>query len=258
MAMKILLVIALVILVVNNACCQIPNVYDFCTALLSDNREGSVSSVCNQCQGIPGKRGPKGSPGPQGPKGDHGAASTATQDLEARVEQLEERILFLQRITKNSPEKDNICSLGLKNGSIPNSAMTSSTEWSSSWAAHEGRLEGARCWIAHGSGKIGDWIQVDFGDYKSVSGVVTQGRPGTTQWVKSYKLSCGKEMNEFDWIEENGIVKVFPANTDANTKIYNKLPSPVVCRYFRLYPQSWNAHISMRMDLLRGDCHMYY
>ena len=43
--------------------------------------------------------------------------------------------------------------------------------------------------------------------------------------------------------------QVFTANSDQDTVVRNTLPAPVVCRYLRLLPVTWNGHISLRMEL---------
>lgn len=42
---------------------------------------------------------------------------------------------------------------------------------------------------------------------------------------------------------------MYDANTDRNSVIVNTLIQPIEARFVRVYPETWNGHISMRMDL---------
>ncbi|KAL9956665.1 hypothetical protein ACROYT_G038180 [Oculina patagonica] len=54
------------------------------------------------------------------------------------------------------------------------------------------------------------------------------------------------------------ISRVYDANTDRNSVIVNTLIQPIKARFIRIYPETWNGHISMRMDLygceIQSDC----
>ena len=50
---------------------------------------------------------------------------------------------------------------------------------------------------------------------------------------------------------ENG--KVFEANIDTNSKVRIDFNQPVYARALRIYPQSWNTHMSMRFDAIYLD-----
>ena len=44
--------------------------------------------------------------------------------------------------------------------------------------------------------------------------------------------------------------KVFQGNLDHNTKVRNNFSNPVHARAIRIYPVSWNNHISLRFDAI--------
>ncbi|XP_071959437.1 lactadherin-like [Antedon mediterranea] len=82
--------------------------------------------------------------------------------------------------------------LGVEDGTIPNDQMTSSST-GASWKtnAYHGRLNrnmGSGAWIASNTDDY-PWLQVHLGALKEVTGVITQGRPQNSQWVKSYQVS---------------------------------------------------------------------
>ena len=47
--------------------------------------------------------------------------------------------------------------------------------------------------------------------------------------------------------------KVFPANTDRNTKVRVQFDEPVYARTIRIYPQTWQKHITLRFDVIHVD-----
>lgn len=99
-----------------------------------------------------------------------------------------------------------------------------------------------------GANNVGQWIQLDNGKLGSISGVITQGRKDAPQWVSSYKVKYKDESGS--WWDIDG--KIFPGNTDRNTKVTTTFSKPVRARYIRIYPQEWNGHISMRADIIAG------
>ncbi|XP_078346349.1 uncharacterized protein LOC144631708 isoform X1 [Oculina patagonica] len=148
--------------------------------------------------------------------------------------------------------------LGLTNKKLPNSALAASSEWDGGHGASNARLYHVSGWGRTGawSAKLnnkGQWIEVDLGETTKVTMVATQGRYDYDQWVKSYKVAYSKYGGHF--VFQN---KVYDANTDRNSVIVNELIQPIEARFVRIYPETWNVHISMRMDLygceIRSDC----
>lgn len=99
------------------------------------------------------------------------------------------------------------------------------------------------------SNNVGQWIQLDNGKIGSISGVITQGRRNASQWVKSFKVKYKDESGS--WWDIDG--KTFPGNKDRNSKVTTTFSKPVLARYIRIYPQSWESYMSMRVDMIAGD-----
>ena len=91
------------------------------------------------------------------------------------------------------------------------------------------------------------WIQLDTGMNTSrIHGIVTQGRPGG-QWVTRYESKVSNDENNwYDVVDRSWWI----GNTDSNTKVINKFPTPVVGRYVRIYPTKWDSWPSMRMGVI--------
>ncbi|XP_078665817.1 EGF-like repeat and discoidin I-like domain-containing protein 3 [Branchiostoma floridae x Branchiostoma belcheri] len=117
------------------------------------------------------------------------------------------------------------------------------------------RLNKNNNWAARNN-EIGEWLQVDLRNVKRVTGTMIQGAgyDGDDEWVKSFKLQYGVDENSLVTYRHNGgIDKVFRGNTNRNTPVTNLLDHPVDARYVRFYPQAWNVHISMRVEILGCD-----
>ena len=82
--------------------------------------------------------------------------------------------------------------LGMEDGRIPDYRITASSEYDHENGPRNARLNHKEDWPIRGAwtAKTNDpnqWIQVDLGDLKRVSGVVTQGRNGQYQrWVTKF------------------------------------------------------------------------
>jgi hypothetical protein len=100
-----------------------------------------------------------------------------------------------------------------------------------------------------GKNTVGNWIQLDNGKVGSISAIVTQGRKDAAQWVKSFKVKY--KDGSGSWWDIDG--KTFPGNVDKSSKVITTFSKPVRARYIRIYPQTWNGHMSMRADMIAGD-----
>ncbi|XP_078665898.1 lactadherin-like [Branchiostoma floridae x Branchiostoma belcheri] len=145
--------------------------------------------------------------------------------------------------------------LGMESGAIPDDSITASS-WYTLSVGHEpyrGRLNGVAgvgAWAAR-TNTIGTWLQVDLGEMKTITGTIIQGRYNHHQWVTSYKLQYS--VDGLSWItyaSSDGSGEVFPGNTDRNTPVTNLLDRPTDARYVRFLPQSWDDHMSMRVEVL--------
>ncbi|KAI8516785.1 hypothetical protein Bbelb_053660 [Branchiostoma belcheri] len=140
--------------------------------------------------------------------------------------------------------------LGMESGTIPDDSITASSFWGDNLETYRGRLNGVTgggAWAAE-TNTIGEWLQVDLGEKKRVTGTIIQGRNRDyPQWVTSYKLQYSVDGRR--WVTCDGS-KNFPGNTDRNTPVTNLLDSPIGARYVRFLPQTWKTHMSMRVEVL--------
>ncbi|XP_072170354.1 uncharacterized protein [Diadema setosum] len=150
--------------------------------------------------------------------------------------------------------------LGIEDGRI---ALTSLSA-SSSYGRSNHDVAGSRLNQPQISGRVGSWsarvnnadqwIQVDLCSAFEVTGVITQGRHESStnfnQWVTSYKISYSIDGKDWTFVTDCNEDQVFQGNYDRNSPVQNSISPPVTARFFRLHPQSWHNHISMRWELV--------
>lgn len=136
---------------------------------------------------------------------------------------------------------------------IKYSAPNQRTVYSSIWADDKpgtghgrGRLSSRQAWSAKMNNKD-QFMIMDTGEVQSIAGVVTQGRRGYNQWVKSFKVQVSEDGDSWRMVHCG---RVFKGNKDQSTKLKTKFDYPVRARYVKIEPQTWHAHISMRAGVL--------
>ena len=103
--------------------------------------------------------------------------------------------------------------------------------------------------------EIGRWYQMDNGKIAKIVGVAIKGRKsGSTQswgpqFVKTFKV---KYYDAGTWKDVDGGA-TFTGNTDHDTLVEVKFTTPVTTRYIRIYPQTWNKHMSLRAGLITNS-----
>jgi hypothetical protein len=112
----------------------------------------------------------------------------------------------------------------------------------------KGRLDSIQAWSAKNN-TVGEWYQIDNGKVGKISGIAMKGRTNTDQWVKTYKVMVNGVHDT--WVDVDG-GKEFTGNTNSGTQVNAIFETPVEGRYVRIYPQTWNSHMSMRADIYVG------
>jgi hypothetical protein len=96
---------------------------------------------------------------------------------------------------------------------------------------------------------------MDNGKIADISGVAIKGRIDSSnkswgpQFVKTFKV---KYYNDGNWRDvDKGAV--FDGNTDIDTLVEVKFATPVKTRYIRIYPKTFNKHMSLRAGLITNS-----
>ncbi|XP_078667410.1 uncharacterized protein LOC144909212 [Branchiostoma floridae x Branchiostoma belcheri] len=144
----------------------------------------------------------------------------------------------------------------MESGAIPDDNITASGNWRHHMLQpYFGRLKGTAGWGGWGA-IAGQWLQVDLGVVKRVTGTVTQGAlypidHHSYSWVTLYKLEYSEDETFWTtYANSDGSDKFFTGNTDTENPVTNLLSHPVNARYVRFNPQSWHHRIAMRVEIL--------
>jgi hypothetical protein len=119
---------------------------------------------------------------------------------------------------------------------------------------NRGHLSSPQAWSSEAN-KVGNWYQMDNGKIADIVGVAIKGRKDGAdkswgpQFVKTFKV---KYYDAGTWKDVDGGA-TFTGNTDHDTLVEVKFATPVKTRYIRIYPQTWNKHMSLRAGLITNS-----
>ncbi|XP_071959436.1 uncharacterized protein [Antedon mediterranea] len=143
--------------------------------------------------------------------------------------------------------------LGIEDGTIPVEQITVSSQYSASLSVQYSRLnsqEGGGSWSAASLDQE-QWIQTDLSGMKQITGVITQGRRNSIQYVKTFHISSSLDGVNFDiFVDDSCDVMVFTGNSDTSTAVTNMFPRAIYAQFIRILPLTWNSYISMRFEIL--------
>nr|XP_015215075.1 PREDICTED: neuropilin-2 isoform X1 [Lepisosteus oculatus] len=143
---------------------------------------------------------------------------------------------------------------GLESGEISDEQISSSsTFYDGRWSPKQARLNNEdNAWTpSEDSNK--EYIQVDLNFLKVLTGIATQGaiskETHRIYYVTTFKLEVST--NGEDWMiyRHGKNHKVFHANTDPTEVVLNRIPQPVLARFVRIRPQTWENGIALRFEL---------
>ncbi|XP_078346610.1 uncharacterized protein LOC144631901 [Oculina patagonica] len=141
--------------------------------------------------------------------------------------------------------------LGMQSGEIPDSALKSSSAWDQYWGPERSRLNEQQEGSYYGGWqpKTADarqWLQIDLGKITKVTRIATQGRSDYNYWVTKYTLTYSDDEGEFKSYKSGEEIE---GNTDRNTPAGRILDEPIIARFIRIHPKTWNEYITMRVEL---------
>uniref|UniRef100_A0A8C2QWZ8 Milk fat globule EGF and factor V/VIII domain containing n=1 Tax=Capra hircus TaxID=9925 RepID=A0A8C2QWZ8_CAPHI len=125
-----------------------------------------------------------------------------------------------------------------------------------SWFPYYARLDNwgkFNAWTAQ-TNSASEWLQIDLGSQKRVTGIITQGARdfGHIQYVAAYRVAYSDD--GVTWTEykdpETSKSKIFPGNMDNNSHKKNIFEVPFQARFVRIQPVAWHNRITLRVELL--------
>lgn len=98
------------------------------------------------------------------------------------------------------------------------------------------------------------YIQVDLSRKTELTKIATQGQSGTKdRFVKTYTLLYSDNGKKWEQYGSKGKEKIFKANNDSFSVHHNTLEKPLITRYIRINPRTWENAICMRLELFGCD-----
>ncbi|KAK3727870.1 hypothetical protein QZH41_010595 [Actinostola sp. cb2023] len=158
------------------------------------------------------------------------------------------------------PKEDCLTAVGLEDRRIPDNQLSASSHWNDHVASNA-RLNNKfktvdlkpvwGGWCTDKKNKH-QYLQIDLGHVRAVSGVATQGYLGDN-YVKNYKMNYSLDGQEWKGYTQNGASKTFSGNWDNETVIRNYF-TRIFARFIRVNPVSWNPMGSICMRLEIYEC----
>nr|KAF6417768.1 AE binding protein 1 [Rousettus aegyptiacus] len=107
------------------------------------------------------------------------------------------------------------------------------------------------------------WIEVDTRRTTKFTGVITQGRDSSVHddFVTSFFVGFSNDSQTWVMYTNGYEEMTFHGNVDKDTPVLSELPEPVVARFIRVYPLTWNGSLCMRLEVLGcpvSPVHSYY
>ncbi|XP_050788471.1 discoidin, CUB and LCCL domain-containing protein 1-like isoform X2 [Gopherus flavomarginatus] len=127
-------------------------------------------------------------------------------------------------------------------------AMGQYTPWTAEQAAFS----------AHGSSWAADpssgteWLEIDLGGRKNITGIITKGSSDRYNfYVKSYQVFSSRDGKNWKAYRSSSGQEetVFEGNTDSLQEVSNTFIPPILARYLRIVPRSWNQRIALKVAL---------
>ncbi|XP_078662477.1 uncharacterized protein LOC144906232 [Branchiostoma floridae x Branchiostoma belcheri] len=141
--------------------------------------------------------------------------------------------------------------IGMENGNIPDHQIKASS-YKPEFGAHKSRLNLKGAWISESSIPGKEWLQLDMGEIRIVTAVLTQGLGSEGSWVETYSLSFSINAVKW-WLYKNATtneVVIFKGNDDGEEIQHQHLPRAVVSRYVRFYPTRFVNNMALRVELV--------
>ncbi|XP_048585244.1 EGF-like repeat and discoidin I-like domain-containing protein 3 [Nematostella vectensis] len=149
--------------------------------------------------------------------------------------------------------------LGMEDGRIPDSLLQASSIWENrnDHSPAYGRLNMVHdpfsnnfgAWSAY-SNQVGQYLQIGLGTLNIITGVGTQGRVPSNQWITRYTIQYLPEGSDvWNSYLENDVVKQFQGNSDGSTVVINTLDPYIKTTTVRIVAQAWHNYVSLRAEL---------
>ncbi|KAG8186759.1 hypothetical protein JTE90_010656 [Oedothorax gibbosus] len=184
-------------------------------------------------------------------------ASIFSRYLRIRPTHYEKKVGLRLEVLGCAKEKLCMEPMGLENGLLSDSHISASSYKTDETSPEHARLNSKTSWSAAATEGAPQFIKVDFGALRNISGLVTKGNADDQSWVTSFQVSYSKDGDKWFPVRNAlGEVIEFPGNKDAESPVINVLPETLEIQYIKIIPTDWKNWISLRTEVL-GCYHPY-
>ncbi|XP_036199955.1 coagulation factor V [Myotis myotis] len=153
--------------------------------------------------------------------------------------------------------------LGLESGKIEDTQITASSFkkswWGDYWEPSRARLNAqgrVNAWQAKANNNK-QWLQIDLLKIKKITAIVTQGCKSLSSemYVKSFAVHYSDQGVEWKpYRQKSSMVdKIFEGNSNIKGHVKNFFNPPIISRFIRIIPKTWNQSIALRLELFGCD-----
>ncbi|XP_032718919.1 coagulation factor V [Lontra canadensis] len=153
--------------------------------------------------------------------------------------------------------------LGMESGKIENKQITASSFkkswWGDYWEPFRARLNAqgrVNAWQAKANNNQ-QWLQIDLLKIKKITAIVTQGCKSLSSemYVKSYSIQYSDQGMEWKPYRQGSsmVAKIFEGNNNIKGHVKNFFNPPIISRFIRIIPKTWNQSIALRLELFGCD-----
>ncbi|XP_011370034.1 coagulation factor V [Pteropus vampyrus] len=153
--------------------------------------------------------------------------------------------------------------LGMESGKIENTQITASSFkkswWGDYWEPFRARLNAqgrVNAWQAKANNNK-QWLQIDLLKVKKITAIITQGCKSLSSemYVKSYAIHYSDQGVEWKpYRQKSSMVdKIFEGNSNIKGHVKNFFNPPIISRFIRIIPKTWNQSIALRLELFGCD-----
>ncbi|XP_004589370.2 coagulation factor V [Ochotona princeps] len=153
--------------------------------------------------------------------------------------------------------------LGMENGKIENKQITASSFkkswWGNYWEPCLARLNAqgrVNAWQAEANNNK-QWLQIDLLRIKKITAIATQGcvSLSTEMFVKSYSIHYSDQGVSWKAYRQKSsmVDQIFEGNSNSKGHVKNFFNPPIISRFIRIIPKTWNQSIALRLELFGCD-----
>ncbi|XP_063167979.1 discoidin, CUB and LCCL domain-containing protein 1-like [Candoia aspera] len=121
------------------------------------------------------------------------------------------------------------------------------------WAAERAAFAtDGSSWAADHS-SANEWLEIDLGGKSNITGIITKGSsPKYNYYIKSYQVQFSRDGRNWKIYKSSSTneEKIFEGNSDNYQEVSNTFIPPILARYLRVVPQSWNQRAALKVGVL--------